>query len=165
MPNPTQTEIHAAILSLVADVADVGIVLDRERAAESVVELCRLIMNLNSGIAKGWVIRYVGFTQEEGDGQCEVIRNLKYSLKSFYPYRDNRDGTDSHAAFRLMLEAVNEAFNQDGDRTLGTNNNRVRHQFLQCIDDFIVGHSGETADEILVHFADMELIVELTNSY
>ena len=165
MPNVSQPETLEKIAALISDVADTGIVLTRERFIESDKELLKLFANLNSSVAKGWLVNYVGFTQIRGDRQCEIIRTLKYKLLALYPYRDKMDGgSTSHEKFRLMIEAVNESFNAAANWNLSLGN-AVQHNLLQVEEDFSVEPFGEGADTQLLHIAILNLEVELSNTY
>lgn len=158
---PTQEQVLSAIAALVDGVADTGLVLTRERASESEAEVVRLLRGLNGDVGHGWLINFVGFTQERGDGQCEILRTLKYALEAFYPYEDKRsDGADSHAKFRAMIEAVNDALIAESAWNLGFGNT-VDNLFLQAVEDFAVVRWGEGTDAILTHYAPFEMQVRV----
>ncbi len=163
MPNITQSEILAAIEAIVSGVADVGLVLTRERFVESDKELLNLFANLNSGVAKGWLIAYSGFSQLRGDAPGEVIRTLKFKLLSLYPYEDSRsDGNTSHTKFWEMVEAVNTAIILESNWNLGLDN-RLQHSLLQSDGEgeFSVSRYGEGAGSKLLHHGIFTLEVEV----
>jgi hypothetical protein len=161
MPNVAQPAILNAIAAIVGNVPDTGKILTRERFCTNEAQFVALFKDLNQQIGKGWLITYVGFTQER-DGDCEVIRTMKYALECLYPYEDKDfQGNDSHAKFRAMVEAVNDAFNLESKIGLGLNNDRVRHQLLQVSEDFIVRSWGEGAGALSTHYGTFTL--EVTN--
>jgi hypothetical protein len=161
MPDPTQPQILAAIVAIIDAVDDTGLIISRERNIETDAELINLFRGLNEGVLKGWLVICAGFTQERDGGICDIRRTIKYSLNTIYPYEDKDFGGDnSHDKFRLMVEAVNSAFNQHANWDLGLGT-KVEHQLLQATEDFVVQRLGEGADSHLVHLGVFELFVTL----
>lgn len=155
---PDQEQILSALAALVGAVDDTGKILTRERHAESEKETIRLLRNLNNQVGHGWIINFISFEQRR-DGQCEVLRTLKYSLEAFYPYEDRRaDGANSTEKFRAMIEAVNDALIAESAWDLGFGN-LVENLFPQAVEDFSVVRWGEGADSIITHYAVFELSV------
>lgn len=160
MANVTPFEVLDKLAAIVNDVEDVGIVLTRERFVESAVEFVQLFVNLSGDkLPHGWLIVYAGFTQEASDSTQQIIRTLKYTLESIYPYNDKPSGgLTSHEKFRQMLEAVNESFNSHANKTLGLNNS-VTNKLLQSEEDFVVRRWGEGVDSKIAHYAVFSLQV------
>lgn len=160
----SQPQILAAIESIIRSVPDVGIVLTRERNIESAAELINLFRGLNEGVMHGWLLRNLGFSQIREGGSCDIVRSIKYGLEALYPFEDKPfSGLDSHGKFRLMVEAVNSAFNAEANWGLGLEgeNHIIEHQLLQAADDYQVMLLGEGADSHLIHYGGFELIVNL----
>lgn len=172
---PTQPQILAALVSLIESVGDTGTVLSRERSVETEAEVYQLLLNLKSQDdiertkAKGWVLTNTGFTQQRGDGPCEVIIRYRYQAYVMYPYEDQTsDNQDSHAKFRAMVYAVNSAFNNVDNWYLGFErapdvpDSNVLHHLWQANEDFQIVRFGEAGQ--VSHVATLQIEVEVVTT-
>jgi hypothetical protein len=166
MANISQTQVLTALAALVDAVPDTGLVLTEEKFVESESEFMALFRSKNSNVAHGWLINYAGCPDQLRDGTCDITRSLKYTLETLYPYDAARDadGKNSKDRFIEQFEAVNTAFNTKANWYLGLGN-KVEHQLLKTVEDFVVRKWGEGADARLAHYGVSELFVSVTNKY
>lgn len=164
MPNIQQSEVLAAIASIIDAVDDTGLILTEERFVESEPEFIGLFKNQNNGIPHGWLINFAGFPEQIEDGTCDVARTLKYTLEFLYPYNATRDDDDKNSKDRFIdaVEAVNDALNMDRYLALGS---KVEHQFLKTVEDFVVRRWETGAGSVLTHYGVFEMQINVVNRY
>lgn len=166
MANISISDLLAAQKTIVETVADVGVVLTRDRYVDE-DQWVTLFQSLNvdslAGLAQGVMILWNSVVQTRGPRICTVQQEHTFSYEILYPFDDNRpDGRTSHEVFVERVEAINNALNEEGvDFNLGisTPGSDVQHQFLQSDGEIICRRWGSGATAVKTHYFSGQFIV------
>lgn len=164
MANLTPEQLETALAAIIDGVTGAGPVITDTRFSQGDKEFARLLTSQNPDRKpQGWIVAWVGLTNQIDDSTCEVVVPYQFRLAFLYPYLNDSAGDQtSEEIFLGLIFAVNEALNQARDLAL---DNRVRHTCLQSAADFDVVDWGESAANVITHLATFNFAVEVTNRY
>lgn len=140
----SELEIRERIATQIRANPEIGVVHSRGRGAINTETLVPLL--LANGIAKGCVVRPIGFTQQDSPDKLDMIeKTIRYGLIFILTYDDDFIPHDEHYPstdyFSDEMIARTD-FLLSGYRSLGFGRDNIRHDLLQFPQDWTVTPSN-----------------------